>query len=449
MPSLIVLLPLASPSPPSEAELAYALVSDSGMLTRQGQAGIAHLPPASELIVQVPAQMLSWQQVDLPKPGRAIPSAKLRAVLGGLLEDQVLDDPSQLHFALPAQAPGGEKTWVAVCQKTWLAAWLQQLEAQGRLASRIVPQAEPSASLQLHISGSPETAQFIAASAQGVLCAPLSQLHVLLPDLPADAPVSAEPAVAAQAQHALGEERSIQVLQNTQYATRSLGSDWNLGQFDLSTAGRDRLVQQGLRRLRQFAFAPEWRAARLGFILLVVAQIVGLNLWAWQTRTALHAQQLQLQALVKKATGASYVSDQPVKQVQLKLSALRQGTGSLSAQDLEPMLALLAAGTPPAAAGTQLVYDGSSLQLKGPPLDAQKLQTLRSAAAAQGYRVRTFEQTLEISPEDSSGTSSTGSPSTTPNRSAAPATPPAAQPAAAISWQSPPHQAGSPREALA
>ena len=33
---------------------------------------------------------------------------------------------------------------------------------------------------------------------------------------------------------------------------------------------------------------------------------------------------------------------------------------------------------------------GSSLQLKGPPLDAQKLQTLRSAAAAQGYRVRTY-----------------------------------------------------------
>jgi general secretion pathway protein L len=49
----------------------------------------------------------------------------LRAVLEGLVEEQVLGDVSALHLALPAQAAGGEKTWLAACDKAWLAAWLQ------------------------------------------------------------------------------------------------------------------------------------------------------------------------------------------------------------------------------------------------------------------------------------------------------------------------------------
>ena len=74
-----------------------------------------------------------------------VPPPPLRAVLEGLLEDQLLDDPPALHFALAPGAANDGKTWVAVCDKAWLRSGLQALEAAGMAVARIVPERVPAA----------------------------------------------------------------------------------------------------------------------------------------------------------------------------------------------------------------------------------------------------------------------------------------------------------------
>lgn len=398
MSSLIVTLPSATAAQ-AGLELPYALVSDSAMLTQTGVAPLARWPKANELVLQVPASMLSWLRVDLPKPGRSLPAGKLRAVLEGLAEEQVLSDVSALHLALPAHAPGGEKTWVAACDKAWLAGWLQLCEAQGRPAARIVPQAEPQEVASLHLGGSVDEAHWVYADADGVLCASLAHAAALLPADLSAVQISAEPAVAALAQRFLPDGVSVPIVQTGQYLARALGSGWNLGQFDLATTGGGRQWQRLLRQLRQLAFAPEWRVLRVGLAFLLLAQIIGFNIWTWQERQALAAQQKQLRAAVTAITGATYVSDTPVQQARAKVQALQQATGTLTPADLEPMLAVLAAGLPPMPAGSELTFEGQTLRLRAPALGADALQNLRAAAAAAGYQVLTTGDVLEISPE--------------------------------------------------
>lgn len=397
MASLIVQLPLTAHAAAAPQELGFALVSDSGMLTRSGRALPADLPKAADVLLQVPAALLSWLRIDLPKPGRAMPQAKLRAVLEGLLEDQVLADVSELHFALPQQAPGGEKTWVLACQRAYLASWVQAFEAVGRAPSRIVPQAEPLAAEQapqLWLQGQPENAQFVLSSSDGVLAGDWAHFGALV-DAPSEwAQLRAEPAMAQALQNAVGDAKPVQMLQSGQALALALGANWNLGQFEFNTSGQGRRLRQLLRVGRQALFAPEWRWARAAVLLGLLLQVLGLNVWAWQERQSLAAKQKQVRQWVTQITGASYVSDQPELQAQMKLRHMQQATGALDAGDLEPMLALLGASGPQ---GGALQYDAAKvLSLKGKPLKPEALQALRQRAAAAGYRVVTAGDGLDL-----------------------------------------------------
>ena len=114
MTSLIISLPLVGPD---AAELYdYVLSSDGLTPVAHASVPLALLPTThDEVVALVPAQALSWHQVKLPVG--SVPrvmsgeraSARLRSILDGALEDQLLDDPAQLHLALqprPALTPG-------------------------------------------------------------------------------------------------------------------------------------------------------------------------------------------------------------------------------------------------------------------------------------------------------------------------------------------------------
>src|SRR5687768_16494073 len=102
MSSLFVLLP---PTPvTAQTELEYYVVSREGRAASQHAAAPAALLPApsgagSEVVLIAPVSALSWHRVELPK-GIGPRSPKLRQALDGLLEDRLLDEPENLHFAL-------------------------------------------------------------------------------------------------------------------------------------------------------------------------------------------------------------------------------------------------------------------------------------------------------------------------------------------------------------
>ncbi|WP_293222344.1 type II secretion system protein GspL, partial [Ottowia sp.] len=161
MSLLILALPPGPASP-----YAWATSADGQQLSAHGTASAELLPAAGrgvEVVAVLPAAQLSWHRVQLPR-GVGPRSPRLRATLVGLLEDQLLDEPEQLHFALGPDTGAGGAAWVAVCRRDGLLAHLRALDAAGRPVARIVPERSPEpGALQLDFIGEPERAQLLVA----------------------------------------------------------------------------------------------------------------------------------------------------------------------------------------------------------------------------------------------------------------------------------------------
>ncbi|MEP6791289.1 MAG: type II secretion system protein GspL, partial [Ramlibacter sp.] len=228
MSSLVVLLPLQPAS--VSVEFSYVLTPDGRTVGDHASAPAALLPrPAGaggEVVAIVPVQALSWHRVELPR-GTTAGSPRLRAVLEGLLEDRLLDEPEALHFAVQPQLRTGEAMWVAVCDRAWLRACVHSLEAAQRPASRIVPEFAPEGELTLQALGDPQQAMLVAASEEGVMAVPLAPHALsLLPEMPEGAPRIAEPAVAALAEQVLQQKFSLQ--QAPQRWLQAAQSRWDM-----------------------------------------------------------------------------------------------------------------------------------------------------------------------------------------------------------------------------
>lgn len=121
------------------AEFDYVLSKDGAMVHSHGRCAPPLLPKAETVVGVVPAADIAWHRLVLPKA----PSAKLRAALAGLLEDVLLEDTDDAHYAVAPQALPGQETWIAVTHRAWLRTQLAALEGARVIVDRLVPQAEP------------------------------------------------------------------------------------------------------------------------------------------------------------------------------------------------------------------------------------------------------------------------------------------------------------------
>lgn len=409
MSTLIVFLPPVADPGAATTEFGFVLTADGHTAVRQAQSPAALLPHpgrAGETVAVVPARALSWQRLDWPRGVKAGPPARLRAVLDGLLEERLLDDPQQLHFALAPDARPGAPAWVAVCDRAWLRAALQALEAAGRPVARIVPEfaPDPSAAPQpvLHAVGTPEDAQWVAVGERpgsGVTVLPLSAATLALveggsPDAPV--PLFADPAVAALAEQLAGRPVNLQTP-----ATRWMGAArgaWDLAQFDFASSGRVRAAKRAGALANELLRAPQWRAARWGAGLLVGAQLLGLNAWAWKEKTALDRQEAAVRGLLTATfPTVRVVVDAPV-QMERELAQLRQATGAAGSGDLETLLAAAAAVLPPGRAATALDYSAGEARLRGLNLSADEAAQAATALQPQGIAARIDGDALALRP---------------------------------------------------
>jgi general secretion pathway protein L len=398
MSSLFVLLPAAHASPHTEFE--YVLSADGRSVTAHASAAAALLPqPAgagSEVVAIAPAAALSWHRVDLPQ-GTGPRSPKLRAVLEGLLEERLLDDPEALHFALEPK-PAGGSAWVAVCDRAWLRASVQALEAAGRTASRIVPEFAPEGDTALHAVGDPDHPWLICTGREGVVALPLAATSLaLLPDLPESTPVFAEPAIAALAEQLL--QHAPQLQPRAQRLLAAARTAWDLAQFDFASSGRARAIKRLSTGWAELLRAPQWRPARWAAVLLVAVQLVGLNAWAWRERASLAAKQEASRSLLTQTfPNVKVVVDAPV-QMEREVATLRQRTGATSGRDLEAMLGALAAAAPPGRALGAIEYNGSELRAKGLAANEAEARPLQQALRTRGYAATVQGDTLVVRPE--------------------------------------------------
>ncbi|MGQ0711380.1 MAG: type II secretion system protein GspL [Rhodoferax sp.] len=352
----------------------------------------------TETVAMVPGHLLSWHRVTLPRGvlgrGGARRGSRLRGVLEGLLEEQLLDEPAALHFALPPQAREGEPLWVAVAQTEALAQGVQTLRAQGHVVQRLVPEWVPTAgdapAPVLWACGSADMPMLAWNDAHGVhrwplppqrqgeaLPAPVQQA------LQQGAVLRAEPAVASWAQEWLGPEVAVHTAQER--LLDAARSSWDLAQGDLPlhTAWPQR-VQQGLALAWQSA---AWAPARAALALALLVQLVGVNALAWKARQ--HEQALQ-SAITRTLTDTfpqtTVVVDAPT-QMARALATLRQDSGAATASDIDTMLQNAQQNWPPALENKgfdAIEFEAGELRLKGAPLESAALGNWQQALAAQG-----------------------------------------------------------------
>lgn len=409
MSTLILHLPLAPPGP--HTEYRYTLSPDGHSASGHASAPAALLPEpgraAGETVAVVPARALSWQRVALPQ-GVGPQSPRLRTVLEGLLEERLLDDPAQLHFALQPGARAGSTVWVAICDRAWLRTCLQSLEAAGHPPARVVPEFAPGATdsgqPELFAQGTPEDAHWVVTGYGpdlGVAVLPLSGAALALVGALADGeqatPARAAPAVAALAEQMLG--RPVQLETESARGLLAARGDWDLAQFDLASSGRTRTLRKAGTLAGALLRAPQWRAARWGAGVLVLAHLVGLNAWAWQERQALAAKQAAVRnALTQTFPQVKVVVDAPV-QMERELALLRQSAGALSERDLEPLLASAAAALPAAWQASAIDYSAGELRLHGPALGSAEQDHAAQAARASGYQLHPDGDALRVRPQ--------------------------------------------------
>ncbi len=349
------------------SEYDYVLSSNGRQVSAEGRAAPSALPRADQIVLVPADHDLAWHRVKLPKVGRA----RWPLALPGLMEEELLDDPEGLHFAVAAEAQAGEEAWVAVCPRAWLNEHLNSLDTAQLFVDRIAPFSWPGQPARGHFERPPQTEQLQLhwADAEGVSSISLAGgfgRQRFAPAQQADTSWSAEAHAVQAAEQWL--EAAVPVQSRAERALRALDSSWNLRQFELAPRTR------GLHALRQ-AFRQlmhrQWAPVRYGLVGLVLVQLLGLNLWSWQQNREL----AQLRAAVEGVLKSTHpqvraVLDAPL-QMQRETELLRVQAGRAGAQDLESLLSAAATAWPADRA----------------PVDALNFETGKLSLSSQGWSV--------------------------------------------------------------
>jgi len=393
----ILCVALPDDRPCTGGALDYVVSLDGRTPERHGSAPLAALPAAERLTLVVPASMLSWHQVSLPP----VASSRLPGVLAGLLEDRLLDDTGALAFAMGPQANADGTRTVSVCNRAWLRAALDSFEQLGRPVTRVVPQVWPAgddaAQRRLLAVGTPDATVLILVEREAVLCGALelgqAWQNVEGSDFAA-LPLSAHTAVAAVAERVL--QRAATVVELPAQLLHSGQSPWELAQFDLAISRRSRIARRWSQGLRQLWKDARWRPVRWGVVALLVANLAGLNAWAWRLDTSLVEKRAQARGLLMQSfPGVRTVIDAPL-QMERELALLRRSSGALGQNDLEAMLAELARVLPGGEAAQSLDFSNGDLRVTGAGLDPTQLTAANAQLALAGYAVLLDGEQLQM-----------------------------------------------------
>lgn len=406
MRTLLIHLPIDMPS--SSVVLDYVLSMDGLSVQQQGATAWGQWPvfsqQPSDVVLVLPMASLSWHQVRLPQG--SLPRAwgaqqglsRLRAILDGLMEEQLLDEPAMLHLALQADAARVQMPWVVACDRAWLKAWLTTLAAAGMSVKRIVPAHTPEQLLErIHVTGDADQAQLVGLAASsgassassGVLACTLSASALALlgdADGLAQRQVLAEPAVVERAEQMFG--RPVMLQHRSERMLEAAKSNWDLAQFDLAGAGRDQRLA-GLRRgFAKLMRAPHWRPARWSLLGLLLVNLIGLNAWAMHVRQGLLQQRALAHSLLTQTfPNIPVVVDAPV-QMAREVEALQRSRGAMSGSTLESMLGSFANAAPANIQITAIDFSAGELRLTGPALNASEQTTLVANLKALGLRAQ-------------------------------------------------------------
>ena len=376
MSTLIISLPLEPIS--AQTEFHFFVMNDDLTLARTGRARAEALPLLGKLgdvcIATAPLRAMSWHAVTLPE-GVPLGSARMRAVLDGLLEDKLLDDTALLHFVLPPVFRSGMAQWVAVCDRRWLAMAVQGLDASKHPVSRVVPEwGPPDAALRLHVTGTLDDPQLVVFGDSGVGMLPLKT--AALEGLIATHNVSAEPELVELATQLL--QRPVSPLPPAERMVQVIASAWDLSKRLQMRNLADRGKIEWLR-------APRWRFVRWAAIALVSVNVLGLNSLAWVAQSQLADKHKAMQKILSGSfPNLKIITDVPLTMAR-EVRLLEQARAAPGAADLDVMIGALSRALPAGQTVKGLDYASGQLRLSGLELTAKEASALSIGLQSQGY----------------------------------------------------------------
>jgi general secretion pathway protein L len=312
-----------------------------------------------------------------------------------VLEEEVLEDADLTHFAVAPDPTAGEPTWVAAMDRVWLRAELAALEQANVFVDRIVPAAWPDdppcghfAETDSHENGGEEGVTLTWSHPDGVAClrlhGGLARAVVPLP-APHGTRWSATPGAAASAEQWLG--TTVNVMPPAQRLLQAARTLWNLRQFDL--AGRTR-GRRALRDAVRKFMSPGWRPVRWGLAGIVVANMIGLNLWALHQRSAIAARRDTVLAVVKSTfpkVSENEIRRAPLLVMQREADAMHLAAGRPGETDFEPMLQAVASAWPQDQPPVEnLRYENGRLTIAAAGWGAPQLEQFRSRLRPGGWQ---------------------------------------------------------------
>ncbi|MBT9486501.1 MAG: general secretion pathway protein GspL [Rubrivivax sp.] len=379
--------------PPAATEWSWLLSTDGQTVAQQGRGAPADWPAADSCVAVLSPTDLAWLPATLPKA----PAARLRQALLGVLEDQLLDDETALHFAVAPDAAAGQPTWVAVLHKPWLAEWLQRFEAAGRPIERVLPLGVPGGAPAGHFEPDPqgdgERLQLSWSDSSGALCLALDGSLARSRTATEGAAWTATPSAAAAAEAWLG--RPVDVVGEAERALAAARSGWNLMQFDLAPRHRGATaLREGWHRF----LSPAWRPVHVGLVALLVLNLVGLNAWAWTQQQALSERRQAMVSLLQSTHPQVRAVLDARRQMTRETEQLRAAAGQPGDNDLETLLGVAAAawpeGEPPVAA---LQFEPGRLVLGVEGWDDGMVAEFRNQLAPAGWQVTVNGTQLTLS----------------------------------------------------
>jgi len=415
MSTLVIQLPsrqrLSSRSPAGSesggsglaTEYEFVTTPDGLMMQLQGGTAASLLPKANTVVAVLGDADVSWHRITLPKA----PAARMRAALVGVLEEALLEDAEAVHLAVAPQASAGQPTWIAAVDRRWLRNELAVLEKADVFVDRVVPMAWPDDPpighfAEIENGENNRSTHGIAlnwAHADGVASVRLQGglARALVPNpAPAGTRWSATPGAASAAEQWLG--GPVAVMPPGERLLQAARSLWNLRQFDLTQRTRGaRALRDSLRRF----FSPEWRPVRIGVLVLAVAQILGLNLWALHQRSAIDAKRAQMRSLAKQAfprVNDLDIQRDPMLVVARETQTLRTQAGKPGDSDFETLLQAAASAWPgdrPAA--ENLRFEPGRLNFSANGWTDAQIEQFRSLLRPGGWQVDASEGRLTLS----------------------------------------------------
>lgn len=375
------------------AEWPFVLSADGRGIVQQGVAAAALLPRADTVTLVLAEGDVSWHRVAVPRA----PAARLRAALLGVMEEALLEDEDNLHFALAPDAQPGQEGWVAVTNRPRLQAALAALEAGGRMVERVVAASSPQAAARGHVFAAGDGAEAVPvlslARADGVALLRLNGglARALVPDSDG-LRFTATPAAAAAAERWLG--APVALATEAERALEAAQGTTNLRQFDLAPRHRGaRALREGARKL----LSAEWRPVRWGLAAVVVVHLVGLNVVAWKQERALAERRAAMDRVLKAAhPGVRAVLNAPL-QMQRETALLRAAAGRPGDTDLEALLGAAAAAWPDGQGPVQtLRFESGKLLIAAAGFGEPQMVQFRDRLRGSGYVATLAEGRIEL-----------------------------------------------------